>query len=186
MKAPLFGLFFTVAILAPLSCDAYPRRESMGPLYHYIATKAFADGAREFYLKSIALNDERAKVIAQVKEECGGRYEGTSVQLVELTHIFDTDRRDPIGNAKNYKVPYITKASVHWLVVETISCSTHRGHNQSVLRATLLTGDETQVVTYPFKNKKQVGSPVVSDLRRSYKFDTNELSDHYRSPYLEK
>lgn len=160
-------------------------RPGPGPLYDYIATKAFADGAENFYLEKLASNEKRAKMIAQAKEECGGRYESTAVNLLELGHLIDTDKQ-PSGGPADYTVAFPTKAKVRWLVVETIACSMHGGHAQSVLHSALMSGVETQIVTYHFVNDKQVGSPVVSNLTRTYKIDADELSDQYRAPYSEQ
>jgi hypothetical protein len=187
MKAVFIGFLFAAAALAPLHGVAGSvRSASQGPLYGYINTQAFADGAKEFYLKTIASDDGRAKLISQAKEECGGRYEGTSLGLIELSHIIETDKRAAVGSTKNYTVPYFATASVHWLVVETISCSMHGGHNHSVLHAALLSGAETQLVTYKFVNDQDLGGPAVSDLQRVYKIEADELSDQYRIPYSEQ
>jgi hypothetical protein len=62
----------------------------------------------------------------------------------------------------------------------------HGGHNQSVLHAVLLTGTETQTVTYHYVNGKESGSPVVSGLHRAYTIDADELSEQYRLPYSEQ
>jgi hypothetical protein len=91
-----------------------------------------------------------------------------------------------VGNDKDYTLPYSAKATAHWLVVENISCSMHGGHNQSVLHAALLTGTETQTVTYHYVGGKESGSPVVSDLHRAYTIDADELSEQYRLPYSEQ
>ena len=77
MKAAFVGSLFAAAALAPLhGVVGSARSASQGPLYGYIRTQAFADGAKEFYLKTIASNDNRAKLISQAQEKCGGRYEG--------------------------------------------------------------------------------------------------------------
>jgi hypothetical protein len=189
MKAP-FICPLSAAIMAfvPLHCDAasVATATNRGSLYNYIDTSEFADGAKKFYLQTIASNEKRKTLIAGAKEECGGRYEGTSVALIELSHAIETEKSPTAGNDKDYTVPYFAKASVHWLVVENISCSMHGGHNQSVLHAALLTGAETQRVTYHFVNGKEIGSPVVSDLRRAYTIDADELSDQYRIPYSQQ
>jgi hypothetical protein len=56
-------------------------------VYNYTNTKAFADGAKSIYLKTIASDDKRKAMISQAEEDCGGRYEGTSLNLIELSHI---------------------------------------------------------------------------------------------------
>lgn len=160
-------------------------RPGPGPLYDYIATKAFADGAEKFYLEKVAANEKRAKMIAQAKDECGGRYESTAVNLMEPSHLIDTDK-EPSGGPVDYTVAFPTKAQARWLVVETIACSMHGGHAQSVLHAALMSGVETQTVTYHFVKDRQVGKPIVTNLKRAYKIDSYELSDQYRVPYSEQ
>jgi len=186
MRTIFIGAACAAATLVAPHYDAWSAsRPGPGPLYDYIATQAFADGAENFYFEKIASNDSRAKMIAQAKEECGGRYESTSVNLIELSHFIETDKR-PSGGTVNYTVAYPTEAKVRWLVVETISCSMHGGHAQSVLHAALVSGLETQTVTYRFVNNQQAGNPVVSDVKRTYKIEADELSDQYRIPYSEQ
>ncbi len=187
MKARLICALSAILVLVPLHCDAASdATANRGSLYNYINTPAFADGAKKFYLETISANDKRKNMIAQTEEECGGRYENTSITIIELSHLIETDKNPATNNDKDYTVPYFAKASVHWLVVETISCSMHGGHNQSVLHAAMLTGTETQTVTYHIVNGKENGSPVVSDLRRAYTIDADELSDQYRAPYSQQ
>ena len=186
MKAIFFGTILATVTSVALQGDARAAsRPGPGPLYDYIATQALTDGAENFYLEKIASNASRAKMIAQAKEECGGRYESTSVNLIELSHLIDTDKQ-PSGGPVNYTVVYPTKAKVRWLVVETIACSMVGGHAQSVLHAALVSGVETQTVTYRFVNDQQVGNPVVSDVKRSYKIEAEMLSDQYHIPYSEQ
>jgi hypothetical protein len=159
---------------------------SRGSVYNYTNTKAFADGAKSIYLKTIASDDKRKAMISQAEEDCGGRYEGTSLNLIELSHVVVADKQSATNDPKNYTIPYATEAKVHWLVVETISCSVHGEHNQSVLHAALMTGTETRIVTYHIVNDKESGAPLVSDIRRNYKIEADELSDQYRIPYSEQ
>jgi hypothetical protein len=174
-------------VLAPLHCEAASTAGAdRGSLYNYLNTQEFAEGAKKFYLETIASNDKRKNMIAEAQEDCGGRYEGTSVTLTELSHAIETDKSPIVGNDKDYTLPYSAKATAHWLVVENISCSMHGGHNQSVLHAVLLTGTETQTVTYHYVNGKESGSPVVSGLHRAYTIDADELSEQYRLPYSEQ
>ncbi len=187
IRSLFIASLLAASALAPLRGDAAPApKENRGSLYGYINTPAFADGAKEFYLKKIASDEKRANLISQAKEDCAGRYEGTSVGLIELTHVIDTDKHPASAGAKNYTVGYETKADVRWLLVETISCSVHGGYMQSVLRAVVLSGTETQLVTYKFVNDKPVGSPQVSDLVRAYKIGAELLTDMYRIPYSEQ
>ena len=187
MRTIFMGTMCAVAtLIAPPHCDVWSAsRPGPGPLYDYIATQAFADGAQNFYLKKIVTNDSRAKLIAPAKKECGGRYESTSVDLIELNHVIETEKR-PSGGTVNFTVAYDTDAKVRWLAVETIACSMHAGHAQSVLHAALVSGVETQTVTYRFVNEKQAGKPVVSDLKRTYNIEADEFSDQYRVPYSEE
>jgi hypothetical protein len=192
MKANLsvakWGSVAMLALVAAASFHGDARaawRPSAGSVYTYIATKAFAEGAEKFYLEKIASNEKRAKMIAQAKEDCGGRYESTSVNLIELSHNIDTDKT-PSGGTVNYTVAFATDATVRWLVVETIACSMHGGHAQSLLHAALLSGTETETVTYRFVNNRETGSPVVSDVKRAYKMEASELTDQYRVPYPEQ
>jgi hypothetical protein len=187
MKARLICSLSAILVLVPLHCDAASEAAAnRGSLYSYIDTPAFADGAKKFYLETIGSNDKRKNMIAEAKTECGGRYEGTSAVLVELSHTIESDKNPTVNNPKDYTVSFFTKASVQWLVVETISCSMHGGHNQSVLHAALLTGTETQTVTYHYVNDKETGSPVVRDLHRAYTIDADELTDRYRAPYSQQ
>ncbi len=173
--------------LVPLQCGAASApAANRGSVYNYINTQAFAEGARKFYLEAVGSNDKRKTMIAKAEEECGGRYEGTAVSLVELSHLIETDKNPTRNGDKDYTVAFLAKASVHWLVVETISCSMHGGYNKSVLHAALLTGTETQVVTYHLVDDKEVGSPAASDLHRAYTIDADELTDQYGLPYSQQ
>lgn len=148
MKAPLHCALSAILILAPPRCDAASiPAANRGSLYDYINTQALADGAKKFYLETIKSNQKRKDMIAEAETECGGRYEGMSAVLVELSHTIESDKNPTIKSAKDYTVSHFAKANVQWLVVETISCSMHGGYNQSVLHAALLTGTETQTVT---------------------------------------
>jgi hypothetical protein len=177
-------LAVTASVLLPSDARSASRPDR-GELYEHIATQAFADGAKMFYLDKIASDGKRAILIAQAKEECGGRYEGTSVSLIELSHSINTDKH-PSGGTVNYTVAYFTETRVRWLAVETIACSWHGGEAQSVLHAALLSGTETQTVTYRFVNNEQAGDPVMSDVQRAYKIEAGQLSDQYRLPYSEQ
>ena len=81
---------------------------------------------------------------------------------------------------------YGTEATTHWLVVETMSCSFAGGHAQSVLHAALLTGTETELVTYNYVNDKQTGQPAVTGVKRVYKIDADALTDRYGVPYSQQ
>ena len=157
-----------------------------GSVYDYIATPAFAQGAQKFYLDSIASNAGRQKLIGQAKDDCGGRYEGTAVNLVELSHQIKTDKHPPDHPGTTYAMGYGTEAITHWLVVETMSCSFAGGHAQSVLHAAFLTGTETELVTYNFVNDKQTGQPTVTGVKRVYKIDADALTDRYGVPYSQQ
>jgi hypothetical protein len=184
MSASPVWLLFAITALALSNGNA--AGTSRGSVYDYINTKGFADGAKSFYLNTIASDGKRKAMISQAEEDCGGRYEGTSVNLIELSHVIVADKQSATSNPKNYTIPYTTEARVRWLVVETISCSVHGGHNQSVLHAALITGNETQIVTYQIVNDKENGAPLVSDARRTYKIEADVLSDEYRIPYSEQ
>ena len=187
MKAPLNCALSAILVLVPLRCDAASvAAADRGSLYNYIDTPAFADGAKKFYLGTIKSNQKRKDMIAEAETECGGRYEGTSVTLVELSHLVETDKNPTKNSDRDYTVAYFATANVHWLVVETISCSMLGGHNQSLLHAALLTGTEIQTVTYHYVNDKEVGSPLVSELRRAYTIDADAMTDQYRAPYSQK
>jgi hypothetical protein len=186
----LFGCLFGPAIavvLLPASADAIKLpNASRDSVYEYIDTPAFADSAREFYLKTIAPDVNRQKLIAQAKDDCGGRYEGTSVSLVELSHSIETDKNPPEHPGRSYTLYFLTKATVRWLAVETISCSILDGHAQSLLHAAFVTGTETERVTYHYVNDKETGKPSVSDVKRVYKLDAGLLTDQYGLPYSQQ
>ena len=186
----LIGLLFSgalAAVLLPTSADAIkiPGADP-GSVYDYIATPAFGQGAQKFYLDTIASNAGRQKLISQAKDDCGGRYEGTAVNLVELSHQIKTDKHPPDHPGTTYAMGYGTEATTHWLVVETFSCSFAGGHAQSVLHAAFLTGTETELVTYKYVNDKQSGQPAVTGVKRVYKIDADALSDRYGVPYSQQ
>ncbi len=180
----LYGCTFAGALLLPAIADAVTvPGATRGSVFEYIATAPFADDAKAFYLKTIAADANRQKMIEQAKDDCGGRYEGTAVSLVELSHVVSVDKNPPEHPGRSYAIEFTTEATVHWLVVETISCSVHGGHNQSLLRAVVLTGTETERVTYHYVNDKETGKPEVSDVKHAYKIDGNALTDQYNVPY---
>lgn len=186
-RAQRTGWLLLAILLVPAHSDAIQLPSANpGSVFDYIDTPAFADGAKEFYRKSVASNQKRTSMIASAKEECGGRYEGTSLRVIELSHSIEADKRQAIGNAKDYVVPYDAKADVRWLALETISCSVHGGHDQAVLHASLLGGTETQIITYHFVNDRESGSPAVTDVRRVYKIEADLLAGQYRVPYSEQ
>jgi hypothetical protein len=172
------------AVMLPTSADAIkiPGTDP-GSVYDYIATPAFGQGAQKFYLDSIASNASRQKLISQAKDDCGGRYEGTAVNLVELSHQIKTDKHPPDHPGTTYAMGYGTEAITHWLVVETFSCSFAGGHAQSVLHAAFLTGTESELVTYNYVHDKLSGQPAVTGVKRVYKIDADALSDRYGVPY---
>ena len=97
-------------VLAPLHCGAASTAGAdRGSLYNYLNTQEFAEGAKKFYLETIASNDKRKNMIAEAQEDCGGRYEGTSVTLTELSHAIETDKSPIVGNDKDYTLPYSAK-----------------------------------------------------------------------------
>ena len=122
--------------------------------------------------------------MSQAKDDCGGRYEGTAVNLVDLSHQIKTDKHPPDHPGTTYAMGYGTEATTHWLVVETMSCSFAGGHAQSVLHAAFLTGTETELVTYNFVNDKQTGQPAVTGVKRVYKIDADALTDRYGVPAI--
>jgi hypothetical protein len=183
----VFGSAFAGALLLPVIADAVTvPGASRGSVFEYIATAPFADGAKAFYLKAIASDANRQKMVEQAKDDCGGRYEGTAVSLVELSHVVDVDKHPPEHPGRTYAVEFATEATMHWLVAETISCSVHGGHNQSLLRAVLLTGTETERVTYHYVNDRETGKPEVNDVKRVYKIDGDALTDQYNVPYSQQ
>lgn len=192
----LCGALCVSLIFVPLASHAYPLRGDMGRLYEFVATPSFAKEAKDFYLKSAALDARRTVLIAKAKDDCGARYEGTSVTLIELAHMFDSTRREVIGHGHSYAIPYETVARMRWLVVETLSCSSHEGHDQSVLNAVVLSGSETALVTYRyvhgwkqkgfFTGGREIRPPAPRDVKRSYKIDGPALADQFRAPYAEE
>ena len=188
MKAPIIISFLGCLLVATL---LPPARAAMAPLpsanrglvYDYIATPAFGEGAKKFYVDAIASDANRQKLIAQAKDECGGRYEGTAVNLVQLSQVIDVEKNPPEHPGRSYTLYYLTEANAHWLLVETISCSILDGHAQSLLHAVFLSGTETERVTYHFVGDNQVGKPAVSDVKRVYKIDADTLTDQYNTPY---
>lgn len=155
-----------------------------GLVWDYVNTDAFSQGAKQFYLKEIVSNAQRAKIIATAEEECGGRYEGTSIHLTQFSHTINSDRSGIIRGEKEYTVTYTASTASRWLLVETLSCSFHGGHSQSVLHAVLLGGHESMNVIYRHANDREgaIGSPVINNVKRTYSIDAEQFQDQYKVP----
>lgn len=169
--------FLFVALLAP---SAFA-----GSVYDHVNTNEFKEGVKASYLASVAGDAQRTKIIAAAQEECGGRYEGTQIEVTELKHVIDASDKRVIHTAdpNNYSVVYNVTASLVWQVSETIQCSFHGGHNRSVLHARIMSGTEKASITYKYVNDNQVGDETVSAVSRAYSAHSLVLQYSYQTPY---
>jgi hypothetical protein len=85
LALPPWALGFGLVLLT-IQADAQSVPSSRPAIHNYIYTKAFVDGAKDFYLKEIEPNAQRKKIIATAQDECGGRYERPTIHLTELSH----------------------------------------------------------------------------------------------------
>ena len=155
-----------------------------GSVYDHINTLAFKHGAVNSYLSAIAANANRTNIINTAKDECGGRYEGTEVAIVELSHAIETNKTVVhTANPKDYTLKYDVSSVNQWLVVETIKCSFHGGHYRSVLHSSLVSGTEKAVVSYVYVNDDQVGTETVSNNSMVFGLGADQQTDQYKTPY---
>jgi hypothetical protein len=156
--------------------SAQPPGTDSFSVYRYMNTSAFAAGAKRFYSDAVQADAARQKIIRQAEQDCGGRYEGTSVSAVELSHGLEL--RKPSNGGP---IAYGAEARTSWLIVETISCSASGSHYRSVLHAAAIDGVETQTLTYSGNGAS--GPPTVTDLKRTYETRAEALKELWRAPY---
>jgi hypothetical protein len=176
---------FYLAIAATSSlCLLSTKFAKADSVFDYINTPEFTKNASVYYLQRVQTNGQRLKLISTAQEECGGRYEGTETKVTELSHEIVLDKnyvrtQDP----KSYKLIFDATAESRFLVVETIHCSVHEGHNLSVLHAEIIAGTESRKVIYVIKNDIQQGKATLSRPVHSYKEGALQLSSEYKTPY---
>lgn len=173
-----FLSLFTLVFLTGLQARA------VDTVYDYINTPAFRARAEDFYKKQVESDVVRSKIIAQAKDDCGGRYEGTQISFVELSHAIEVGK-DVIhtNNPNNYQLVFDSSAKTAWLAVETITCSLHGGHSRSVLKSIIVKGIETMKLTYTYVNDKQVGKAKISDIKREFSMYEPQLEKFQSAPY---
>ena len=155
-----------------------------GSVYDHINTPAYRAGVVDSYLSKIAGDVQRNKIIATAQDECGGRYEGTEVVITELSHSIEVEKNVIHGsNPDDYSMLYNASSENEFLVVETIQCSLHEGHAKSVLHSQLMSGKETDDVTYVYVGDAQKGEETVSNIQRSYVLGLPQMKDLYQTPY---
>ncbi len=156
-----------------------------GSVYDHINSADFKLGVKASYLASVASNSQRAKIIATAEEECGGRYEGTEIEVTELKHEIDASDKQVIHtpDPNNYSVKYKATAKNVWQVNETIKCSIHGGHHRSVLHAKIMSGVETAEIVYTYVNDVQESAETVTYLNRKYTPHSSVLQYSYQTPY---
>lgn len=156
-----------------------------GSVYDHINSAEFKEGVKASYLASVATNAQRKKIIATAEEECGGRYEGTEIEVTELKHEIDASDKQVIHtpDPNTYSVKYKASAKNVWQVSETIKCSIHGGHFKSVLHAKVMSGVETAEIVYSYVNDTQSGAESVNYLSRKYTPHSSVLQYSYQTPY---
>jgi hypothetical protein len=154
-------------------------------VFDYINSADFKLGVKASFLSSVAGVAQRSNIILKAQEECGGRYEGTEIEVAELKHTIDASDKQVIhtANPQNYSVVYKATSKNVWQVNETIKCSFHGGHNRSVLHAKIFSGVETAKITYVYVNDVQVGVESVVYLSRTYSPHASVLQYSYQTPY---
>jgi hypothetical protein len=101
-----------------------------------------------------------------------------------ISHEVSFDKRYiRTPNPKTYRVAYDGRAEDTFIVIETIHCSVHGGHNLSVLHAETVSGVETRTITYSFKNDLQEGKPSLSKALHTFTVGSIQLADQYKTPY---
>jgi hypothetical protein len=161
--------------------DDAPRERP--PIHAYIDSKEFRDGAKTFYLAKVKAVPQRAKMIASAEEECGGRYEGTTVQFIELGHVIEGEKKFPKDRDPDVALGSIS-IDVQWLVVETIACSaTQAWHGKTLLYATLMSGRESVDVAFPLAEGKAGSPATVSNVQRDYTMSAAQFENMYKTPY---
>lgn len=171
----MLTLFFSLLLSAPANADS---------IYDYMNNANNLKAAKAAYVNASTTDAYRLKIIAAAQEECGGRYEGTETVITELAHELFADKtviRTP--NPKNYSLRYDGEAKAKWLVVETIKCSMHGGHNRSVLSSRIVSGVETMQMTWKYVNDNQVGKAAVTNIKRAFALGASELESEYSTPY---
>lgn len=140
--------------------------------------------AMKIYYGAHANTVQRQKIIDAAKEECGGRYEGTELSATELSHETVLDKE--VTNSPtpgNYQLKIKAKTVNKWLVIETIKCSMHGGHNKSVLHARIVSGTEKMDINYVYVGDVQQGDETVTNVLRTFSLGTPTLTTQYATPY---
>lgn len=177
---PLAALFVALPRTDAKAEDA-PR--SRPPIHDYINTKEFNDGAKAFYLAKAATVSRRTKMIAKAEDDCGGRFEGATVDFVELSHLIEAEKKFPKDRDPHVALGAIA-IDVQWLVVETIACSaTQAWHAKTIVYATLMSGRESVDVAFPLEDEKSDSRATVSNVKRSYKLGAPQFENQYKTPY---
>ena len=173
-------MFLVASALFVASASAFA-----GSVYDHINSADFKAGVIAKYLATVASNVQRGKIIAKAQEECGGRYEGTEIEVTELKHEIDASDKQVIHtpNPNDYSVVYNAFAKNVWQVSETIKCSIHGGHYRSVLHAKVMSGVEKAQITYNYVNDTQVGTESVIFPSRTYSAHSSVLQYSYQTPY---
>jgi len=153
-------------------------------VYDYMNNANNLKAAKAAYATASASDAYRLKIIAAAQDECGGRYEGTESVITELAHELFADKTVlHTPNPKNYSLRFNGEAKAKWLVVETIKCSVHGGHNRSVLSSRIISGTETMQMTWKYVNDNQVGKAVVTNIKRVFSIGAPALEAEYSTPY---
>jgi hypothetical protein len=174
----------TISILTVHQAQAQSMPTSNTSLiWDYVNTDAFREGAKQFYLKEVASNAQRAKIISTAEEECGGRYKGTAINLTQLDYHIEAER--PVKGDEEHTNKSTASTVARWLLVETISCSFTRGYSQTVLHAVLITGHENLEAIYRDRDEpaKALSPPLRTNLKHTYSIDSDLLQDQYKTPY---
>lgn len=143
------------------------------------------------YLKALKLHYganantiQRKKLIAAAKDECGGRYEGTELDVTELSHETVLDKQVINGPVEGtYKLKVKATTTNKWLVVENIKCSVHGGHNKTVLHARMVSGTEKLDVNYAYVGDTQQGEETVTNVQRTFALGAPTMMSLYSTPY---
>ena len=153
-------------------------------VFTHINTNAFVSMAKSHYLAAVATNPQRSGIISLAQSECGGRYEGTELKIVELSHDINTIKNIIHGaTPDDYILSFDADASVVWVVTETIKCSVHGGHARSLLHSVIMRGTDHAIVSYPYHLDTQVSAETVSGITRSYSIGSRQNASLYKTPY---
>ena len=140
--------------------------------------------AMKLYYGANANTVQRKKIIAAAQEECGGRYEGTEMNVTELAHETVLDKQVINGPVEGtYKLKIKATTTNKWLVIENIKCSVHGGHNKTVLHARMVSGTEKLDVNYSYVGDTQQGEETVTNVQRTFALGAPTLTTQYSTPY---